>query len=129
MIELHGWLTIWETHEDEDTYSPKELDSINQKIRQIISENDCDITLQHRNGMTFLDTLFCANHRTKEVEEIIQIYRSISEVATGSYGVMYIHDDEDKQYYNQFQKYLFRKGSCIFSQDEDFSPCVPTIED
>ena len=129
MIELHGWLTIWETYQDEDTCSQKELDSIMQQVKQIISENTCGITLQYRNGIAFLDTLFYANHRTKEVEEIIQVYRSISEVATGSYGAIHIRDDEDSQYNNQFQKYVFKKGGCTFSQDEDFSPCVPSIED
>ena len=36
---------------------------------------------------------------------------------------------EDKDHYNDFQVYVFKKGKCIQRDDIDFSPCIPTIED
>ena len=128
MVELHGWLSIWETYEDEDLLSPEEIDEITRKVKEIISNSDCGIELKYINGTPFVNTLICSNHRTSEVDNIIEVYKSISKTATGSYGVIYLRDDEDDEHYNEIQKYVFKKGACICKIDEDFSPCIPTIE-
>lgn len=128
MVELHGWLTIWETYEDEDLFSQDEIDAITQKVKEIVLNSNCGIEMKYMNGVPFISTLYCSNHSTKEVNDIIETYRIISKIATGSYGVIYLRDDEDSQYYNEFQIYLFKKGECIYRIDKDFSPCIPTIE-
>ena len=129
MIELHGWLAICETYEDEDLLPQVELEIIRQKIKDIILKNSCSIEFKYMNGFPFINTLFCSNHRTKEVDDIIETYKSISEIATGSYGIIYIRDDEDEVHYNEFQSYIFKRGSCTYRVDTDFSPCIPVIED
>lgn len=128
MIELHGWLTILETFENEDLLSQHEIEMIRQRVKVIIQSNTCGIKLQYENGTAFLHTLFCSNHHTSEVDGIIETYKSVSKIATGSYGIIYLRDDEDKKYDNEFQVYIFRKGQCIFQNDIFFSPCIPTIE-
>ena len=128
MIELHGWLAICETYEDEDLLPQVELEIIRQKIKDIILKSSCSIEFKYMNGFPFINTLFCSNHRTKEVDDIIETYKSISEIATGSYGIIYIRDDEDKVHYNEFQSYIFKRGSCTYKLDKDFSPCIPAIE-
>lgn len=129
MVELHGWLSVFETYEDEDLLPQAEIESITQKVKNIILKTDCGIELQYMNGFSFISTLFCSNHRTKEVDDIIETYKSIAEIATGSYGIIYVRDDEDEVHYNEFQIYTFRKGSCTYKADADFSPCIPVIED
>lgn len=129
MIELHGWLTIVDTYADEDLLSENEIKQIRQKVEMILANNTCGLKIQHANGETFLNTLFCANHRTTEVDEIIKIYTMVSETASGSYGVLYIRDDEDKNYSNEFQIYLFKRGKMEYKIDTDFSPCIPALED
>ncbi|HAJ97500.1 MAG TPA: hypothetical protein DCO72_07170 [Ruminococcus sp.] len=128
MIELHGWLSVSETFRDEDLFSQEELDSIILKVKEIIFNSNCGIDLQYMNGIPYINTAFFPNHRTKEVDNIIEIYQNISKIATGSFGIIYLRDDEDKLYYNQFQVYVFKKGNCTFKIDTDFSPCIPTIE-
>lgn len=128
MIELHGWLHIRETYEDEDLLSQNEIEDIMQRVKAIIQSNTCGFKLQYANGETFLHTLFGSNHHTSEVDEIIETYKSISQIAIGSYGIIYLRDDEDKNYYNDFQTYIFKKGQCIYQIDTNFSPCIPTIE-
>ncbi|MDE7398455.1 MAG: immunity 7 family protein [Oscillospiraceae bacterium] len=128
MVELHGWLSIQETYEDEDSLSPKEIDEIMRKVKEIVSNSVCGIELKCVNGTPFVNTLICSNHRTSEVDDIIEVYKSISKTATGSYGVIYLRDDEDDEHYNEIQKYVFKRGTCIYKIDEDFSPCIPTIE-
>lgn len=128
MIELYGWMKISETFENEDLLSEHELKSIMQDVEEIISSNTCGIRLQYLNGTAFIQTLFCSNHHTPEVDEIIETYKSIAKTATGSYGMIYLRDDEDKKYDNAFQMYLFKKGKCSDQIDTNFSPCIPTIE-
>jgi len=127
MVELHGWLCIRETAADEDMVPPKQ--GILEKVLEIVENNKCGITMQIANGERYLQTLFCANHRTEEVGEIIHIYQRISSMATGSYGMIYLHDDEDADHFNSFVVYLFRRGHCGMHIDPYFSPCIPTIED
>ena len=129
MLELHGWLTIQETFGDEDLLSPEKAEAIRQRVKEIVESNTSGIRMQYANGTAFLNTLFCANHRTAEVDEIIETYQSIAKAATGSYGVIYLRDDEDEQYHNAFQMYIFKRGQCIFKADTNLSPCIPTIED
>lgn len=129
MIELHGWLSIIETYKDEDLISQLEIENINNTVKDIILKSDCGIELQYMNGSPYINTLFCSNHRTAQVNQIIETYKRISQTATGSYGMIYFRDDEDAVYYNAFQVYVFKRGRCVFKTDTDFSPCIPTIED
>lgn len=129
MIELHGWLCIRATAEDEDLFLAGTEKNIMDKVKEIIEGTDCGIRMQYANGETYLQTLFCSNHRTDEVGEIIHIYQRISSMATGSYGMIYLHDDEDAEHFNSFVVYLFRRGHCGIHIDPYFTPCIPTIED
>lgn len=102
MVELHGWLTVSETFEDEDLLPQHTLETIMQQVNDIIESNPCGIKMQYANGTAFLHTLFCANHRTAEVDAIIGIYQRIAETASGSYGMIYLRDDEDAVHFNAF---------------------------
>jgi len=128
VIELHGWLTVYGTYEDEDAFPQETLDSIKRKVETIVSESGSDIEIEYRNGIPFINTLLCANHRVKEVDDIIDTYKNIAETAAGSYGIIYLRDDEDSRHSNEFQIFLFRHGECICKPDDNFSPCIPTIE-
>lgn len=127
MVELHGWLSIWETYGDEDLLSRDELDGITRKVKDVVSESGLE--LRYINGVPFVNTLLCSNHRTVQVDNIIGAYTKIAQTATGSYGVIYLRDDEDAEHYNDFRIYVFKKGTCTQRIDKDFSPCIPMIED
>ena len=127
MTELHGWLAVRETPADEDALPEDELKRIMNGVRDILAETDC-VKLVYANGEPYLNTLFCANHRC-ESDEIIGIYRRIAALARGSYGMIYLHDDEDSEHHNEFMTYIFKRGECTVCTDEHFSPCIPTIED
>lgn len=127
MVELHGWLSIWETYGDEDLLSQNELDDITRKVKDIVSSSGLE--MRYINGVPFVNTLLCSNHRTAEVDNIINAYTKIAQTATGSYGVIYLRDDEDAEHYNDFRIYVFKNGTCTQRADVDFSPCMPTIEE
>lgn len=129
LVELYGWLSISEKYEDEDSYSEEFLQTIMKRVKEIVSNSKFDVDLQYMNGIPFINTAFSSNHRTPQIDEIIETYKKISEIATGSYGLIYLRDDEDRIYYNAFQKYIFKRGNCSFISDTDFSPCIPEIEE
>ena len=129
MIELHGWLTVNETAGDEDRLPPQTLARIRGQIEAVLRETDCGDALQYRNGQAFLSTLYCGNHRTPQVDAIISAYRRIAEIASGSYGMLCIRDDEDNTFSNAFQVMIFKRGHMQQRTDTDFSPCIPVIED
>ena len=129
MIELHGWMTVLETPGDEDAIPQQELDRIRRTVQAVLSETDCGVELQYRNGQAFLSTLYCGNHRTPQTDAIINTYRRIAEAAPGSYGMLCIRDDADNAFRNAFQILVFKRGGCHRRTDTDFSPCIPVIED
>ena len=128
MVELHGWLSISKTYNDEDTMSEHELDIIAKNTQVLLNKRISGTQLRYANGSAYIDTLFSSNHRTAEVDEIISFYTQLSETATGSYGMIYLRDDEDKTYYNEFQVFAFRHGKCTKIKDKQLSPCIPMIE-
>ena len=107
MLELHGWLTISETYKDEDKYTNEALKDIMRQVNRIIENSGTQLTLQYMNGTPFLTALLYANHRTKETDTIIETYKSIAKTATGSYGMIYLRDDEDTKHYNEFQLFIW----------------------
>lgn len=127
MIELYGWLSVRETYENEELFTQNIIGEITKNVQSIIENNKC-IKLRYANGTPFINTLFCSNHRTNKTDEIIETYKRISETSSGSYGIIYLQDDEDKEHFNGFQIFVFKKGSCNYYTDTNFSPCIPTIE-
>jgi len=70
------------------------------------------------------------NHKSKEIEELFDIYKKISTVAIGSYGLLYIHNDEDKDGYdNAFVVYSLAKGKIKKYTDTYLSPFVGIVEE
>ncbi|SFC86287.1 Immunity protein 7 [Ruminococcus albus] len=104
------------------------LNAVNDNIPKILNNHDCGITHRYVNGGSFLDVLHCSNHRTPEADEIISVFTEISKAADGSYGVIYLRDDEDKNNCNEFQVFVFKHGTCSKVSDNKLSPCIPQIE-
>lgn len=111
MVELYAWLSVHETAADEDAMTPEALKRIMASVQVILRQTDCGIRLQYMNGQPYLQTAFCANHRTAETDAIIGTYSRIAEAASGSYGVLYLRDDGHPQYHNDMQVYYFRRGA------------------
>ena len=51
-------------------------------------------------------------------------------MAPGSYGLLYLHDDEDTNgFHNAFQVFVLSKGNFILCKDPFLSPYIPRVED
>ncbi|MDP8079944.1 Imm7 family immunity protein [Phocoenobacter skyensis] len=93
MIEFNGWAIIRESFtekgEDEEL-----LNDIICKIQMKISELDCVneiYSLKCLNGTYHLGIMVNHNHQN---DNVIEFFKWISEISKGSYGVLYMLDDE-----------------------------------
>ncbi len=128
MIELHGWVTIRETYkvifeEDNDNIF---IDKIKKEIENLSWFKP---QIKALNGEWFLEFTIFANRKNPETEEVFQLYNRIGELAEGSYGLIYLYDDEAEGKENQFQVFSLSKGNIKEFSDSYLSPVIPTIED
>lgn len=128
MIELHGWVTIRETYIA--TFKEDNEDIFIDKIRKEI-ENLSWFKPQMKvlNGEWFLEFTIFANRKNPQTEEAFKLFNKIGELAEGSYGLIYLYDDEADGRENQFQVFSLSRGSIKEFSDSYLSPIVPTIED
>ena len=66
----------------------------------------------------------CANHKSVTWQEVLRIFDWLASNASGSYGKLYLQDDEDLEFESQFQVYVLQNGSLIKTADEFFKPAL-----
>lgn len=130
MIELHGWVTVRETYKavfDEEEH-------IDLLVLRIQAEIDklrwFKPIMKAMNGEWFLEFSLYSNRRDSRLQEILGLYKRIGEIAAGSYGLIYLYDDEDMEgRENQFQVFLLARGTVEEREDSFLSPVIPALED
>ena len=130
MIELHGWVTIRETYKvtfDEEEH----IEIIVQKIQDEIDKlHWFKPTIKVMNGEWFLEFSLFSNRKDSRSREIFELYKKIGEIALGSYGLIYLYDDEDMEgKENLFQVFSLARGIVEEREDSFLSQVIPTIED
>lgn len=130
MYEYHGWATIRETATcDEEDNMEKIVINIKEYINNL---NWCNgiLDLHVVNGEYQLIIAGLTNHKGHEAKELFMLYNYIAREAPGSYGLLYIWDDEDKDgFSNKFQVHVLVRGQVKLQEDPFLSPCIPVIED
>lgn len=127
MVEMHGWINIRDTYEatDEDN-TPAIVDDINRKIKEL---GYTELVAKWMNGESCFQFSIYTNHWGERNQDMLDIYYYVAEKAKGSYGLLYVHDDEDKTDYNNFVVYKLTRGKVARVVDNLLSPCIPTVED
>jgi len=130
MIEFNGWAIIHESFKEEDD-DDKLLEEIIQQIKLKIEELDYDnevYTLKALNGTYHLSIMANHNHRT---EHVIEFFKWISDLSKGSYGILYVQDDEDLERGNEnnFKIWSMKKGKVVELDDVYLSPMNPEVEE
>ncbi|MDE5748323.1 MAG: immunity 7 family protein [Acetatifactor sp.] len=127
MVEVHGWITLRETYrvvDDED------MEGILEKIRKVIDESEYpSLQIQVNNGEYFIEFSRYTNHLSGDVTELLSIFETVGRIAEGSYGLLYMHNDEDSKHCNEFVVYRLARGRVTAFQDSFLSPLIPTVED
>ncbi|XRQ03334.1 Imm7 family immunity protein [Actinomadura welshii] len=128
MFEYHGWVSVQDSPSDVDE---KELRAATELIRpriEQLAETLGFAALNWVNGMPQVNVSGLLNRRSGGGDDVIDLFRFIGKVAPGSYGVLYMHDDEGA-HANEFRVLVLRRGAVSEQADPFLSPVVPTIED
>lgn len=127
MVEMHCWITIRAHYylEDEEDLD-NTIKMINDKIASLSLNG---IFTKAMNGEYYLEFSMFSNHMAQDAKDLLELFYYIGEVAIGSYGLLYLHNDEDVIKHNAFKVYRLCKGKVIEYDDKLLSPCIPTIEE
>lgn len=128
MFEFHGWATVhYHTHDTDSALQDRCWQQLAAYVKTI---PDDLVQLQRYNGCDSVHVAGQHNHRS---EYIIELFRWIGENASGSYGILYIRDDEDRlrddDYSNCFRVWRLCRGQLSERDDPFLSPAIPTVED
>jgi hypothetical protein len=124
MYEFHGWVTL-RVGADDDLRSDATLFTWLEKLVESLNGGNRTIEIAWNNGDCFLWMQGSHNHKDPAFEEL---FIAIAPKAPGSYGLLYVWDDEDPESYNEFRVFRMAHGSVTIEKDPFLSPCIPVIE-
>lgn len=128
MLELHGWVTIRETFKVSD--NEEDIDIIIEKLKREVEKLSWfKPQINALNGSWFLEFTLFSNRKNPQTQEVFKFYKRIGELAEGSYGLIYLYDDEDERKGNEFQVFSLSRGTVKKFSDSYLSPLIPTVED
>ncbi|WP_052245452.1 Imm7 family immunity protein [Halocynthiibacter namhaensis] len=132
MIELHGWVVLRESFDEEgecEVLFSEARSKIGRYLRNAPDSNlICTEVVQ--NGAYNLLVNGNFNHKDSRWNYVVALFEFIAKVAVGSYGVLHFFDDEDqKGKDNQFQVLVLKKGQIKWVVDENMSPYFPELEE
>lgn len=138
MYEYHCWIVIdhrdygrlWEEGQIEGSDYYNQLDAITDKLTQIIATNNGPLRTEFKiikggNGQSTIHFSGLRNHYYSEPLEVLEWIR---ENAPYSYGLLYIHDDEDSENQDNFIVYRLARQEIKKFNDIILSPYLETIE-
>lgn len=127
MVEIHGWITLRETYrvvDDED------MEGVLAEIRNEINRLAyLSLQIKVKNGQHFIEFSLYANHMSKDARDLLSFFEKAGGIAEGSYGLLYMHNDEDSRGYNDFVVHRLARGKVTIFRDEYLSPFIGTVED
>jgi Immunity protein 7 len=125
MFEWHGWATIRKTAAVE--YFDEMDETTLSRIRALLTESDRQSNetadLRAANGDWHVWLAGRHNHLDPAV---VPLFRAIAEVARGSYGILYLYDDEASE---GWDRWVMRRGEIARVEDHDLSPHIGVVED
>lgn len=128
MFEFHGWACI--RHHAHDTDLALQ-DACVRECEARLEGLDIDhlARIQRYNGV---DSLVISGRHNHRQSYVIELFQWIADHAPGSYGLLYVHDDEDARggsHSLEFRVWRLARGALEARPDPFLSPVTPTLED
>lgn len=126
VFDYHGWAVV-----RDDTYHVDNgtLHATIEELRRRIDEfhdGSGIASVRAVNGVFHVAVSGCPNHRH---EDVLGLFPWLAEHAPGSFGLLYVWDDEDPEFNNAYQVWCLRRGRTDRRLDPFLSPCIPQVED
>lgn len=130
MYRFHGWVVL-----SDDTYETS-YDLVEAQVPELLAvARQPALSVQYDVVRVNLDVVLTIhglpNRRRHEADVLDRVLAFIAERLPGSYGVVYIRDDErtTPPGVNAFEVRVIRRGMVEVRDDPFLSPCNPVIED
>jgi hypothetical protein len=135
MLEVHGWATIRYSaenrdREDEQALQQAAVERVQGYVRALAWEHNPWVGFRWVNarGHVWVDGF--RNHSGNIRAPLLDLFRTIAQVAPGSYGLLYMRDsEEDPGHEQEFRAYVLARGELSERADPFLSPFVPIVED
>lgn len=134
MYEYHGWIVVRATGDwPVDVWDDQELSPEAEAAIAAQVDARSGYGLMDRRPLNGLDAIHFAghpNHRGGTGDLIEAFFADIGRLAPGSYGLLYVYDDElpDPEG-NHFRVFRMVRGHVTSAVDALLSPVFPTLED
>lgn len=142
MFSYHGFIEIYDIYDICDDLYFNTLSEVRhthgEEIQKWVNEWLTDSSFPGRgsgladmrciNGSQVVTINGCRNHENGVIAKLVDFYRTVSEKAPGSFGLLYVRDGESSDESNEYQVYVMAKGRVEKRKDFYLSPCTPTIE-
>jgi len=135
MFEFHGWATIRASAgcEDDDGADHAQR-AAESTVREMVAGSplresfNCTLDIRTANGHLHLSLAGCHNHADARV---LYLFHDVARLAPGSYGLLYIHDDEDpeRDTANRWTSHVLARGAVTAVPDPFLSPIIEVVED
>lgn len=141
MYSVHGWATIWPSYKNDDTVDnmldDDQMDALRRKIADHIQELGLNRTEQQMHpfaeirALNYTTHLWLSGSNNHAVwhETIMDLFTFLATVAPGSYGLLYVENDEDPGHANRFRVWVLARGAFVERGDPFLSPHFPVVED
>ena len=110
MLEIHEWINIWESDDKESNPINEVKNKINHYINSMEFYCDYHIGLDFYNANLCLTIHICSEIDMGEVETIMNLTKYICKIASGSYGTLFVKDEDFEKIENSFQVYRIARG-------------------
>ncbi len=131
MFEYHAWATLRDAANPDDDAIAEASAATVSAIRLLLADpsvdNDFQSTdIRYVNGQWHV---WLAGHRNHRNSDVLDAWRAIGIEAPGSYGLLYVHDDEAPEQHNEWVAWSMARGCVTVAPDPFLSPYVPVLED
>lgn len=131
VFQVHGWAVVTSDTYEINSEADAELLTALAKQTDLVQTTNIKIHLDiGLNGD--LHVLSVAGHKNHRYEPVIDLFRWLAVNGPGSYGLLYVLDDEDYQdgdYTNEFRVWRLARGMVEEQSDPFLSPPIPVLED
>lgn len=132
VFEFHGWAVIHSGFDLDDSRYDEDWARLGPELEEelrLFERPDHFFLHKTINGMI---SVTCSGLRNHRQDWAIEFFRWLAKRAPGSYGLLYVHDDEDPrgiEFENSFRVFRLAKGEFNEVDDPFLSPYIPTVED
>jgi hypothetical protein len=127
VFQYHGWVKLLSSAEAVDDEPPLRLEEIRALVDDLAGYALMD--LRPMNGEYYIHMGGFPNHRGTHGDLVIDLLGKVGPLAPGSYGLLYVYDDEDPRHSNAFRVFRLVRGLVTEHADTLLSPMIPTVGD